>query len=113
MVGTLYIQTVLWMTPMFCPIFVWITPIILYIMFHYTAIVVKYFYRTQSDGGAQSSEDDTSYLIFIFTNLVFIGAINTSYGYYLIREVSHSCGPFKGLTYAFNVLYQKTNIITM
>jgi hypothetical protein len=82
-------------------------------MFHYTAMVVKYFYTTQSDGGAQSSEDDTSYLIFIFTNLVFLGAINTSYGYYLIREVSHSCGPYTGMTYAISVLYSRTNLITM
>lgn len=86
-VGTLYIQTVLWLTPLFCPMFVWVVPIILYIMFHYTAIVVKHFYRPSTEGGAQSSEDDTSYLIFIFTNIVFIGAINTSYGYFLIQEV--------------------------
>jgi hypothetical protein len=101
------------MTPLFAPIFVWITPIILYIMFHYTAMVVKYFYRPSTEGGAQSSEDDTSYLIFIFTNLVFIGAINTSYGYYLIREVTHSCGPFKGMKFAIDVLYQRTSLITM
>ena len=112
-VGTLYIQTVLWMTPLFCPVFVWVTPIILYIMFHYTATVVKYFYRRSSEGGAQSSDDDTSYLIFIFTNLVFIGTINTSYGYYLIQKVTHKCGPFKGMDFAIDTLFERTNIITM
>lgn len=51
-------------------------------------------------------------MIFIFTNIVFIGAVNASYGYYLIREVKHSCGPYNGIKIAINTIYQRTNIIT-
>lgn len=98
---------------MFCPMFVWITPIILYILFYYTSMSIRVFYNHQVAEGAQSSEDDTSYLIFIFTNIVFIGAINASYGYYLIREVTHSCGPYLGMSYAIQAIYSRTNIITM
>jgi hypothetical protein len=112
-VWSLYFQTVLWMTPLFCPMFVWVTPIILYILFYYTSMVVKVFYNHQIGGGAQSSEDDTTYLIFIFTNIVFIGAINASYGYYLIRDIDHSCGPYVGIKQAIQTIYSRTNIITM
>jgi hypothetical protein len=100
------------MTPMFCPLFVWLSPTLLYIIFHYTAFSVRTFYSPNKEGGAQSSNDETTYLIFIFTNLVFIGAINASYGFYLIRSLSHTCGPFTGTPYAIQVLYSQATLIT-
>lgn len=111
MVWSLYFQTVLWITPMFCPLFVWLVPILLYVLFHYSAFAVRRFYAPSTEL-AHSSDDQTIYLIFIFTNIVFVGAISGSYGYYLLRNVTHSCGAFYGMTYAIDVLYDQTTVLS-
>jgi hypothetical protein len=97
---------------MFNPFFTWLSPVLLYVVFHYTAFSVRVFYQTQISSGAQSSDDDTSYLIFIFTNLVFIGAINSSYGYFMINQVDHSCGAFLGEQYVINTIYNRTTLVS-
>jgi hypothetical protein len=90
---------------MFCPIFVWVTPLLLYPLFYYTSFSVQVFYQSTAGEGAQSTDDDTTYLIFIFTNLVFIGAINGAYGYYLISDITHTCGAFVNFINPMSLIY--------
>lgn len=51
-VWSLYFQTVLWMTPMFCPMFILIAPILLYVLFYYTSFTVRVFYHAHTGSGA-------------------------------------------------------------
>ena len=115
MVWSLYFQTLLWITPMFCPLFTWVCPPILYILFYYTAFVIRNLYYKSSEG-AHSSDGDTTYLIFVFTNLVFLGAINTSYGYYLLEAITHTCGAFASSPVTpetiIDIIYSRTTIIS-
>jgi hypothetical protein len=102
---------------MFCPFFVWLAPLLLFTLFHYTAFAMRVFYQPSVEAGAQSSDGDTTYLIFIFLNLVFIGAINTSYGYFMLQPVLHTCGAFFSLTATggtiIDVLYTRSSLVSV
>lgn len=115
MVWALYLQTLLWITPIVCPFLTILSPLILYVLFHYTVFSLDTFYYVISEG-AQSSDGDTSYLIFIFANLIFLGLVNTSYGYYIIESIKHTCGAFATKPVSpqsiMDQIYTKTTLIS-
>jgi hypothetical protein len=44
-------------------------------------------------------------------NFVFVGIVNPSWGYYMLRELDHKCGPFLGDSGAIAPIYRKTEVI--
>ena len=63
--------------------------------------------------GVYSSEENTGYLICIFTNLVFIGIISPAYGYFLFRTLNHSCGPFTKYHSAIDPIFNSTEVFNV
>ncbi|CDW90011.1 UNKNOWN [Stylonychia lemnae] len=110
-VWTLYITTVLWLCPMFSPLFQWVIPLFLYLIFYYSLLCIKMFYQKSSQSGAQSAEDNTTYLIFIFVNFVFLGIVNGAYGYFLFRQMNHTCGAFVNYYAAIYPLFDKSTVV--
>ena len=45
-------------------------------------------------------------------NFVFVGIVNPSWGYYLLRELNHTCGPFLGDYGAIAPIYNESSLIS-
>ena len=43
-------MTILWLSPMFCPYFMWCIPPILWVLFNYTHWVIRVLYSQSSSG---------------------------------------------------------------